>query len=484
MNRPNSSPRAQFLTTSPQLPTLNSKSPQSQAHSPFVGIAIVMALLLGAAPASAQNWSFDARRIALGNAGGADNPATEMIADEVQYRAIVIPLGLFQVLSNTNVFKPDSDEFDIVKAIELASSPLHYVVGRDDASESNAGRRLVTDIRNAELSRDLNVYRGFVPARQPAAEGLAHSAFGATIPVYRGANGTLHGIFVGAGPYFSMRAVADVDQRLIDVLDSDTNVYVPNSQFLLATDTRGQLAAAITAGYRGRFGFAQAASERDGLYVSFDYNYLHGFMFEDVDTNARLDTDAAGLLTVNLANPASPLVVSRNSASSGRGFSLDLGLGVVSGIIEAGFGVKGIANRINWTEVERTTYSLGSLLSGDSDFVESVPVPVADVRVELPKDYRTYAGARLGSTFVVGEFAHGFNGDSFRTGVEQGMGFIDLRGGMIYSRQRWAPTGGVGLNFGKLSLDLAAFGTSANVERQRRLAFAASLRINGSPDPQ
>ena len=441
-------------------------------------VVIVLALLCVATPAFAQNWTFDARKIAMGNAGGGDHPASRMIDEQRPYRAIVLPIGLIQVFRNRNIFNPDSDEFDIVKAIELAASPLHYIVGRDSASESSSGQQLVLDIRNATLSRDLNAYRGFVPARQPTAEGLTHTTFGGTVPFYRGAGGTMHGIYLGAGPYFSMRTAADIDQDLIDVLSSETDVYFPNSQFTIGVGTRGQMAAALTAGYRGRFGFAQASGDRDGVYVALDYNYLHGFRYENIDTALRLDTDGAGLLTVNPINFVSPLAISRDHATSGRGFAIDLGLGVVTGAIEAGFGVKGIANRMNWTDVERTTYALGNLFVGNGGFVEAGPIPVADARVELPKDYRGYAGAHLGSTFVVGEFAHGFQGESFHGGVEQGLGFLDVRGGMIYTREQWQPTGGIGLNFGRVSLDLAAFGTSSNVERERRLALAASLRLN------
>jgi hypothetical protein len=434
-------------------------------------------LVIFASSAAAQGWTFDARKIAMGNAAGGDHPASRMIDEDREYRAIVIPLGLIQVFKNRNIFNPDSDEFDIVKAIELASSPLHYQFGRDSASESSAGRQLVLDIRNAQLSRDLNAYRGFVPARQPVAEGLSHSAFGATIPVYRGDGGTSHGIFVGAGPYFSMRTSADIDQDLIDVLSSETDIYLPNTQFTIGVGTRGQMAAAITGGYRGRFGFANAVNERDGVYVAVDYNYLWGFRYEDIDTDLRLDTDGAGLLTFTPG--VLPLTLGRDTSTSGRGFAIDMGVGVVSGAIEAGFGVKGIANRINWTEVDRRTYALGNLFTGNGDFVEGVPIPADDVRTELPKDYRGYVGVRSESTFVAADFAHGFQGNSFHVGAEQGLGFLDVRGGLIYTRDNWHPTGGVGLNFSeRVGLDLALFGTSSNVQRERRWALAASIRIN------
>jgi hypothetical protein len=41
------------------------------------------------------------------------------------------------------------------------------------------------------------------------------------------------------------------------------------------------------------------------------------------------------------------------------------------------------------------------------------------------------------------------------------------------------PSGGAGFDFSPhVSLDLAAFGTNANIERKRQMAIAASIRIN------
>ena len=114
-------------------------------------LAVVFAIGT-ASPAAAQNWSFDARNIALGDVSGKDNLASRMVEEQRRYRSIVIPLGLFQVLRDFDVFKPESDEFDFVRAIEYAASPLHYQFGRDQ--ESASGRELFTDIRGATLSRD------------------------------------------------------------------------------------------------------------------------------------------------------------------------------------------------------------------------------------------------------------------------------------------------------------------------------------------
>jgi hypothetical protein len=43
----------------------------------------------------------------------------------------------------------------------------------------------------------------------------------------------------------------------------------------------------------------------------------------------------------------------------------------------------------------------------------------------------------------------------------------------------WNPIGGIGVDLSrKVSFDVAAFGTTTNIERTRQLALAASIRIN------
>src|SRR6266850_6446615 len=126
------------------------------------------------------------------------------------------------------------------------------------------------------------------------------------------------------------------------------------------------MAAAIIGGYRGRFALPAFTSDRDGVYVAANYNFLYGFRYEDINMAFRLDTDRTGLLTVNPLLP-SPVVVSRDKADSGSGRAIDVGIGTVMNRWETGFGINGIANRITWTDVMRTTYSLGNPFLGNSD---------------------------------------------------------------------------------------------------------------------
>ena len=118
-----------------------------------------------------------------------------------------------------------------------------------------------------------------------------------------------------------------------------------------------------------------------------NYDYLLGFRFADDALRLRIDTDAAGLVTI--APGATPLAIARSSSTSGRGGAVDVGVGATLGPLALGFGVNRIGNHIVWTDVTRTTYSLQTLVSGV--FIESGEIPVADARVELPLDVRADA---------------------------------------------------------------------------------------------
>jgi hypothetical protein len=439
-------------------------------------LSIVWALSASSQPALAQNWGADARIIALGGEGGSQSLDTKIIDEQRDYQAIVLPIGLIQVFSDFGKFNPSSADFNPVRAIEDATSPVYYVIGRESTS---TGTSFVTDIRNANLSRNLNSYRGFVPANNLLAEGLTAPNWGGTIKLHNDAAGGFQGIYIGAGPYLSMHTDATIDRGLTNLLTSATPVTVPNAEFPITSTSQGQLAIAVTGGYRGRFGWpagAGSGSDRNGLYVAANYNYLHGLRYEDIGLKIQLDTDKTGLIT--LAPATSPIVINRRTATSGQGFALDLGVGAVIDRWEVGFGANGIANRTTWNKMAQTTYSLSSLLSGTSSFIQAPRAPVADTRVELPADYRGSVAYSADRWSVRAEGGQGFGGGSFHGGFEQRFDRVALRGGARYTVKQWNPTGGIGFDLSRhVSLDVAAFGTSANIELKRQVALAASIRI-------
>lgn len=424
--------------------------------------------------ATAQNWSFDARNIGLGGVGSTSNVAVDMVDEQRPYRAIVAPFGLIQVLPNWPKLNPTSDEFDLVRTIEYSASPIHWVVGRDDTDTASA---FITDLRNGELQRDLNVYRGFSPATNTYAEGLASPNWGKTFKFRSSAEGPFQGVYVGAGPYFSMQTSATIDPALADLFASETPVYVPNTSFHMSSDTQSQVALAITGGYRGRFAIrGDGRKPQEGIYVGANYHYLHGFHYEHFEPSARLDTNAQGLLTVNPGLPL-PVTITRTDADSGSGFALDAGVAAVVNRWEVGLGVNGIANRIEWKDTTQTLYVLDSLFTG-GEFNDLPGLPAGDTVVELPVDVRANLAYNEDSWSAIAEYGHGFNGTTFRSGYEWRFDAIQLRGGARYIKERWEPTGGVGFSFSpRFGVDVGLFSTSANLERTRHLGIGVSLRL-------
>jgi hypothetical protein len=178
-------------------------------------------LLLTGVPAAAQNYSFDARRIALGGTGGTPNIASDVPDDRRGYTSIVIPLGLVRVLTNVRVFFPNHDEFDFGRAVEFATRPMHVTFGGQQRSERR-GRSFASDVSRGGVNRDLNVYRGFAAADSIFAEGLAAPNWGRTFVVKRNARG-FQGFYAGTGPYLAARAEAQFDASLVNLLGADAD---------------------------------------------------------------------------------------------------------------------------------------------------------------------------------------------------------------------------------------------------------------------
>jgi hypothetical protein len=389
-----------------------------------------------------------------------------------------------QLFSDFKHLNPSNDEFDPVRTFEYAASPIHYVMHRGSGTTGNA---FIEDLVNGRLSADLTRYAGFSIANNLSAEGLAAPNFGGTIKVFRRGN-AFQGIYVGAGPYLAFRTALDIDGQLRDVLAGHL-ADIPNATLRLDNTSDGELAAAITGGYRARFPLPGSdVNGRDGIYVGFNYHHLRGFNYRSLNSRVRFDTDAAGLIvdpltrSVNVRLPEDPVALDYRVSTSGTGFATDFGIGAVVNRWEFGFGANGIGNRIDWTDFELTRYSMPSVLD-DLEFVEQpLPSGVDTLRVELPVSYSGNLGYHHDRWSAMGDVTRGFNGTSMHLGYERRFGAIELRGGSRYSRDKWHPSGGFGFNMSPhVGLDVAAFTTTANIERKQKLGMAVSFRFNRLP---
>lgn len=434
-------------------------------------VLVCLCVLAAARYAAAQGFTGDARVVGMGGSPKA-NIATSMVPPSSPYAVIPAPLGLFQILGNIDAFNPDSDEFDPAWAIETASNPLHYTFNRRSPGGDNPEARFMRDLVNAQLNRDLTVYRGFHLPDSISGEGLASPAWGYTFKFAKQPNGAFHGIFAGAGPYLSSATSATFDPRLVDILENGTRY--PNTAVTIGNATELQLALSIVGGYRARFMPEGFSGDRDGVYVAANYRFLRGFEYLKPDVNVRLDLDNNALLTVNPR--VTPIAIDALEGRHGTGRAVDFGVEVVRTPWEVGFGVNGIGNQIEWSELTAKRFTVQNVLNGgDFDEVDAPP-PFATTTVELPVVTSGSVGYDDGTTALRASVTHGFNGNSFNGGAERWVGNLAVRGGGRYSRGFWDPTFGVGVGR-KVGIDVGFYGSHANLQEEQQWSMAISVRI-------
>jgi hypothetical protein len=409
---------------------------------------------------------------------GEGNLAADLVPPERRYTSIVVPLGLLQVLPNLDVFDPDDPNFDVLRAVDYVGNPFHYSFNRN---EREGDVDFLKNIIDSGFSQDLNDYRGFAPPEHLVAGGLMAPSWGYTFKFYRGANQSFQGIYVGAGPYISLQTDLRFDPDLIAILDSPSPVAVtPNTSFFATNSTAQQAAVAITGGYRAKVPFQSATSMRDGVYVSFNFNYLIGLRHDAADFNLQIDTDSAGLVT--LTPSQLPLIIDHQRSGSGRGISTDVGMIVVRSGWEVGAGINGLGNRMDWRDIRRKRFSLTSLTTGVG-FVESaLPAPSGELRIELPEQYVANLGYSTGPWTLRSDWTYDLQKLGARAGGEYRAGPVAFRGGVRYGTQTWNPTGGIGFNLTRrFGIDVGVFGNTVNMEQRRSASVAVSLRLE-SPE--
>ena len=428
-------------------------------------------LLLGAwtGTASAQGIVMDARLVAMGGGGGnSPNIARKMVPPATRAEIVIpIPIGLIQTFKGgLDKFKPSSDGFDPLLAVETTGSALYYRFGADTGSTRT---EFVNDLVNGTVNPDLAVYAGFEIPESYAVEGLFAPQVGKTIKFVK-SDDRFHGLYIGIGPYLSVTTEAEVDPRLANLLGE--GVRAPNAQMFVRDQSGVQVAGSLTVGYRGRVPMGSSTGDRDGVYLAYNFHYLKGFKYYQPDLAIRFDTNAAGNLTAS----ATPFSLVSLEGGTGKGFASDVGVQIVRGNIQFGVGVNGIGNRIDWSEFTQSTFTLPSLTAG-FNFTETPGTPpFQEVRVKLPVVKTANIGYEGHGWGLLGTVTDGYNGTSFSAGLERQVGPFWLRGGGKHARDHWEPTVGFGVGTNK-ALDVALFSTHANFQDERQWALAASVRI-------
>jgi hypothetical protein len=432
-----------------------------------------------ASSAFAQNYSFDARRIALGGAGGTPNVASKLVEQQRRYKSVLIPVGVVKMLSNVRVFYPNREDFDFSRAVEYASSPFHFVYGR---SEDITAGSFFRDLVHAQLNSDLNTYR---EPRDPGdspivttADGLLDITWGKEFKL-REDEHSFQRIYVGAGPYYGSRAYADFDADFERIQSSTTSRYIPFATMGIGGGETSQLALDITGAYRARFpifGTDRPTASRDGMYVVANYHHLQGFRLDRLRANLRLDTDTNGLLVPD--PPETPFVLTWETSGSGVGLSLDFGVAFAIGRWDFGTGVTGVANRINWSDILHRDLSLVNLRNGVDFVYVKLPRSKDTAHLSMPTTYTADFAYHWDTYSLYSEYSNGLGGTNFRTGLEYtGLKRIELRGAGRYSQGSWYPAAGVGVNLTRtFGVDAGFYGTKTFLETEPHVGMALSFR--------
>jgi hypothetical protein len=436
----------------------------------------VLVLTAAVSSASAQNYSFDARRIALGGAGGTPNVASKLVERQRRYKSILIPVGLVRVLSDIHVFYPNREDFDFSRAVEFASSPLHFVFGR---KEDITARSFFRDVLHARVSSDPNAYSGFELPVLTDAEGLVSLTWGKTFMLHEDER-SFQGIYVGAGPYLASQAFFEFDTALEEILSGSGTRYVPYATLGMGGGETDRLALDVTGSYRARFPLFTGDGDearRNGMYVVANYHHLQGFRYDRFDARLQLDTDANGLLVPD--PPERPFILEWDKSTQGVGLSMDFGVAFVVNRWDFGAGVSGVANRITFSDITHHELTLVSLANGN-EFVH-VKLPRGDmtVRTELPVTYTGDVAYHRDLWSLYSEYSRGLGGTNFRTGLEYRLGGVEVRGAGRYSNGSWYPSAGAGFNLTRtFGIDAAVFGTQTFLEAEPHIGLAISLRFD------
>ena len=160
--------------------------------------------------------------------------------------------------------------------------------------------------------------------------------------------------------------------------------------------------------------------------------------------------------------------------------ALDVGVAFVVNRWDFGVGVGGIANRINWTQIERHHVTLVSFFGG-TEFVH-VKLPVTERGASTRAAGHLYRRCRISQGKVVS--SHGvsrtvYMANQFRAGLEYRLGAVELRGAGRYYDGSWYPSAGAGFNLTRnFGIDAALFGTKTFLERSPHLGLAISFRFD------
>ncbi len=447
----------------------------------------VVVLLTGIAIPDAPAQTIDARRLGMGGvitsdmgAASAANIAFRAVPKGRGHHSFPLPLGLIQLASDPPEFDSDSPDFNVFEIADLITNPpLTLSLSRPDPVSSDVRIYIAQD----SLSIDLEDLRRIVPESSLRNGGVTH------LPGF--AVG-FRKAFVGISPLVHVQNQLDLEPALRAVL-RDASPFTTRTRYGLADVGVAQGAVAFQAGLAFRaFHAPVPGQDKDGekgdgdprrsgataLYVGAAPKILYGIAYGDLRSLGGATT---GDTLLGSGDPVSLDVAARTrhaitggDGGSGHGFGADVGAVLYWRNLEIGVGMNDLASEIDWKVTERMHVYDDSLdeftttpLAIDRDFTSRIPVTTT-INVA-----RRFGVTTLAATVVDAPLS-----TSIHLGAEMWMGVLAVRAGTYRdANDAWQVTGGGGVRFGKIGIDLAVASHQRYIEEKRAVEMAASLTL-------
>jgi len=450
----------------------------------LVGAALA-ALGLAATGATAQ--TLDARRLGMGavvtsemGSASSANIAFRAVPKGRGHRSIPLPLGLIQLASDPPEFDSSSPDFNVFAIADLVMNPpLTLSLSRPDPVSSDVKVYVAQD----SLSIDLEDLRRIVPESSLRNGGVTH----------------LPGIGIGFRKAFAqLSPIVHVENRL-DLEDPlravlrDAAPFTTNTRYGLADVGVAQAALAFQAGFAFRAlhvtapGVGEEEDEGDedprrngatSLYVGAAPKYLLGIAYGDV---RGLGGATTGDTLLGSGDPVALDVAGRTrhavmggDGGSGHGAGADVGAVLYWRNLEIGIGINDVSSQIDWNVTERTHVYDDSL----NQFVSTRTAADRAFTSRIPATTTINVARHFGETTVAASVVDGPLSTSLHLGAEMWFGMLAARAGTYRDTNKaWQVTGGGGVRFGKLGLDLAVASHQRYIEEKRAVEMAASLTL-------
>lgn len=443
--------------------------------------AISLATVL--ASGSAQGQILNARRLGMG--GVVTSDTGDRSGANIAFRAvpkgqgdatsIPLPIGLIQYAADHPTFDSSDSTFNIFEIADVfLNPPLTIQLVKPEEVSGDISIYVARD----SLQIDLAEVKRVIPDGSMSQGGVYHV----------GSIGKGFGkMFLQFSTLVHVRNEFTLSPELRDAL-RDAVPFTGNTRYALSDEGRAQAALAFQAGVAFRAAYLPAAGETDhrdprrngstSLYLGAAPKYLVGLGYADARSVAGVTT-ADTLFSDNDPVTFDMEAQTRHAAlggdgGAGSGFGSDLGAVLYWRNFELGVGLNDFGSQIRWdTTVRRHVYDdstdtfTTSEIATDERYVSRIPVTTT---VNVAK--------RIRRTTIAADCVSGELRTTWHAGAEFWFGMLALRAGTYRDPNRlWQATGGAGLKFGKLGLDLAVATHSRNIERERGAELSASLSI-------